>query len=145
MAKTRRPAGSSTTKGGVIPTNLSAMSKHAIVELSLIKEEPKVTLWYVSVLEAYNAMNLTEEASDHCLETITRLIRYENLAPLTDEPLEWVKVGDGIWQSIRNYNAYSNNEGKTFKLHSDNNDVEHKTMSMKELEEEIGKLNENQV
>lgn len=108
------------------------MSKHAIVELSLIKEEPKIVLWYVSVLEAYNAMNLTEEASDHCLRTLNRLIRYENLAPLTDEPLEWVKVGDNIWQSIRNYDAYSNNGGKTFKLHSENNDVEHGTIKMEE-------------
>jgi hypothetical protein len=130
MGKKQKHVGSSTTKGGVIPTNLSAMSKHAIVELSLIKEEPKIVLWYVSVLEAYNIMQLTEEASDHCLETLTRLIRYENLAPLTDEPMEWVKVGDDIWQSIRNYDAYSNNGGKTFKLHSENNDVEHATMKM---------------
>ena len=130
MGKKQKHVGSSTTKGGVIPTNLSAMSKHAIVELSLIKEEPKIVLWYVSVLEAYNIMQLTEEASDHCLETLTRLIRYENLAPLTDEPMEWVKVGDDIWQSIRNYDAYSTNGGKTFKLHSENNDVEHATMKM---------------
>jgi len=135
MGKQRKQGGRSTTKGGVIPTNLSAMSKHAIVELSLIKEEPKVVLWYVSILEAYNAMNLTEEASDHCLETLTRLIRYENLAPLTDEPLEWVKVGDDIWQSIRNYDAYSNNGGKTFKLHSENNDVEHATMKMEKVDD----------
>jgi hypothetical protein len=136
MGKQRKVVGSSTTKGGVIPTNLSAMSKHAIVELSLIKEEPKIILWYVSVLEAYNIMQLTEEASDHCLETLTRLIRYENLAPLTDEPMEWVKVADDMWQSIRNYDAFSNNGGKTFKLHSENNDVEHATMKMKQTDVE---------
>jgi hypothetical protein len=109
------------------------MSKHAIVELSLIKEEPKIVLWYVSVLEAYNAMNLTEEASDHCLQTLTRLIRYENLAPLTDEPMEWVKVGDDLWQSIRNYDAFSNNAGKTYKLYSENNDIEHKSFSEEDI------------
>jgi hypothetical protein len=104
------------------------MSKHAIVELSLIQEDSKVILWYVSVLEAYNAMNLTEEASDHCLQVINRLIRYENLAPLTDEPMEWVKIGDDYWQSIRCYDAYSKNGGETYKLHSENNDVEHATI-----------------
>ena len=136
MGKQRKQGGRSTTKGGVIPTNLSAMSKHAIVELSLIKEDPKIVLWYVSVLEAYNIMQLTVEASDHCLETLTRLIRYENLAPLTDEPMEWVKVADDMWQSIRNYDAYSNNGGKTFKLHSENNDVEHATMKMEKEDAE---------
>jgi hypothetical protein len=134
MAKAKRRGGNSTTKGGVIPTNLSAMSKHAIVELSLIKEEPKIVLWYVSILEAYNAMNLTEEASDHCLQTLNRLIRYENLAPLTNEPMEWVKVADDLWQSIRNYDAFSNNGGETYKLYSENNDVEHATMKMEKTD-----------
>ena len=134
MAKAKRRGGNSTTKGGVIPTNLSAMYKHAIVELSLIKEEPKIVLWYVYILEAYNAMNLTEEASDHCLQTLNRLIRYENLAPLTNEPMEWVKVADDLWQSIRNYDAFSNNGGETYKLYSENNDVEHATMKMEKTD-----------
>jgi hypothetical protein len=128
MGKQRRAAGSSTTKGGVIPTNLSDLSKHAIGELSLIKEDPKIILWYVSVIEAFNIMQLGPEATDHCLGTLNRLLRYENLAPLTDEPREWVQIGDELWQSIRNRDAFSNNGGKTYKLYSENNDVEHDTL-----------------
>jgi hypothetical protein len=127
MGKQRRVAGSSTTKGGVIPTNLSDLSKHAIGELSLIKEDPKIILWYVSVIEAFNIMQLEPEASDHCVATLTQLLRYGNLAPLTDEPKEWVQIGDELWQSIRNRDAFSNNGGKTYKLYSENNDVEHET------------------
>jgi hypothetical protein len=41
MAKQRKVGGSSTTKGGVIPTNLSDLSKHAIGELSLIQRRSK--------------------------------------------------------------------------------------------------------
>ncbi len=67
MGKQRKVVGSSTTKGGVIPTNLSDLSKHAIGELSLIKEDPKIILWYVSVIEAFNIMQLPQEAADHCL------------------------------------------------------------------------------
>jgi hypothetical protein len=132
MGKQRRAAGNSTTKGGVIPTNLSDLSKHAIGELSLIKEDPKIILWYVSVIEAFNIMQLPQEAADHCVATLTQLLRYGNLAPLTDEPREWVQIGDELWQSIRNRDAFSNNGGKTYKLYSENNDVEHQTMKMGE-------------
>ena len=128
MGKQRRVAGNSTTKGGVIPTNLSDLSKHAIGELSLIKEDPKIILWYVSVIEAFNIMQLPAEASDHCVATLTQLLRYGNLAPLTDEPREWIQIGDELWQSIRNRDAFSNNGGKTYKLYSENNDVEHETL-----------------
>ena len=103
------------------------MSKHAIGELSLIKEDPKIILWYVSVIEAFNIMQLPPEASDHCVGTLTQLLRYGNLAPLTDEPKEWIQIGDELWQSIRNRDAFSNNGGKTYKLYSENNDVEHET------------------
>jgi len=48
--------------------------------------------------------------------------------------MEWVKVGEDIWQSIRNYDAFSNNGGKTFKLHSERNDVEHATMKMEQTD-----------
>jgi hypothetical protein len=130
MGKQRRVVGSSTTKGGVIPTNLSDLSKHAIGELSLIKEDPKIILWYVSVIEAFNIMQLPPEASDHCVATLTQLLRYGNLAPLTDEPKEWIQIGDELWQSIRNRDAFSNNGGTTYKLYSQNNDVEHQTMRM---------------
>ena len=128
MGKQRKVVGSSTTKGGVIPTNLSDLSKHAIGELSLIKEDPKIILWYVSVIEAFNIMQLPAEASDHCVATLTQLLRYGNLAPLTDEPKEWIQIGDELWQSIRNRDAFSNNGGKTYKLYSENNDVEHETL-----------------
>ena len=130
MGKQRRVAGSSTTKGGVIPTNLSDLSKHAIGELSLIKEDPKIILWYVSVIEAFNIMQLPPEASDHCVATLTQLLRYGNLAPLTDEPKEWIQIGDDLWQSIRNRDAFSNNGGLTYKLYSENNHLEHQTMKM---------------
>ena len=137
MGKQRRVAGSSTTKGGVIPTNLSDLSKHAIGELSLIKEDPKIILWYVSVIEAFNIMQLQPDASDHCVATLTQLLRYGNLAPLTDEPKEWVQIGDELWQSIRNRDAFSNNGGTTYKLYSQNNDIEHQTMKVKEGIEDV--------
>ncbi len=79
-------------------------------------------------------MQLGPEATDHCIGTLSQLLRYGNLAPLTNEPKEWVQIGDNLWQSIRNRDAFSNNGGKTFKLYSANNDVEHETMKMEQTD-----------
>lgn len=136
MAKTQKRGGTSTTKGGVIPTNLSDLSKHAIGELSLIKEDPKIILWYVSVIEAFNIMQLPQDAADHCIGTLSQLLKYQNLAPLTNEPREWVQIGDELWQSIRNRDAFSNNGGTTYKLYSENSSVEYKTMKMEQTDAE---------
>jgi hypothetical protein len=81
-------------------------------------------------------MQLEPEATDHCLGTLNQLLRYGNLAPLTDEPKEWIQIDDNLWQSIRNRDAFSNNGGTTYKLYSQNNDVEHQTM--KTGEENVG-------
>lgn len=135
QGKQKRVINPKKTVGGVLPAHLSDLSKHAIVELSLIKEDSKVMLWYVSVLEAYAAFNHTIQTTEHTIGVLNRLMRYENLAPLTDEPLEWVLVGTDMWQSTRNFDAFSNNGGKTYKLYSENNDIEHKSFSKEDIKD----------
>jgi len=56
----------------------------------------------------------------------TRLMRFEPLTPLTDDPDEWMHVAEeaagaapGLWQSRRNPEAFSNDGGKTHYTLSD--------------------------
>ena len=56
------------------------------------------------------------------LDIASRLMRYEPLTPLTDDPAEWwLHAGDGtaghpdLWQSRRDPAAFSNDGGKTYK------------------------------
>jgi hypothetical protein len=49
-----------------------------------------------------------------------RLAQYKPLTPITDNPNEWVDHGEGIWQSTRDSEAFSDDGGKTYKLLSDN-------------------------
>ena len=78
-------------------------------------------------------MQLPQDAADHCIGTLSQLLKYQNLAPLTNEPREWVQIGDELWQSIRNRDAFSNNGGTTYKLYSENSSVEYKTMKMEDV------------
>ena len=116
--------------GGLLPKKLSGITQHGIGELNLINEDPKIIIWYTSVLEAFSALNHTAESAAHTAEVLYRLFKYENLFPLTDHPKEWEEVKPGVWQSQRNFDAYSTNGGKTYKLFSENNDVEHDTLKL---------------
>lgn len=48
-----------------------------------------------------------------------RLVMFEPLGPLTDDPDEWVEVTDGLWQSRRQSEAFSRDGGKTYRLNGD--------------------------
>ena len=43
-----------------------------------------------------------------------RLVMFQPLGPLTDDPDEWVEVADGLWQSRRKPEAFSRDGGKTY-------------------------------
>ena len=48
-----------------------------------------------------------------------RLVMFKPLGPLTDDPDEWVEVADGLWQSRRQSQAFSQDGGKTYRLNDD--------------------------
>lgn len=58
-------------------------------------------------------------------DLFSRLARYENLTPLTDDPGEWNHIAEPIagqpdlWQSSRRPDAFSNDAGKTYYLLGD--------------------------
>lgn len=57
------------------------------------------------------------------MDWLGRLLRFENLAPLTDDPGEWNNVSDmaghEMWQSRRCAEAFSSDGGKTYWLLSE--------------------------
>ncbi len=54
---------------------------------------------------------------------LEKVLRYEPLTPLTDDPAEWNAVGEGVWQSRRNSEAFSDDGGKTYTLLSERQPV----------------------
>jgi hypothetical protein len=57
------------------------------------------------------------------VDWLTRLLRFENLSPLTSDPAEWTNVsdvsGDPLWQSKRCSEAFSDDGGRTYWLLSE--------------------------
>ena len=72
--------------------------------------------------------------AEHTTQTLERLLRYRNLSPLTDDPDEWLDVSkyfeeEGeVLQSKRNFEAFSQDGGKTYYLLSESKLVSHQTV-----------------
>lgn len=47
-------------------------------------------------------------------QVLGKLLTFDNLTPLTDDPAEWVEVGDGMYQNIRNSKNFSHDGGRSY-------------------------------
>lgn len=97
----------------------SPLVAHARRELERIGEdfiEPQLR-----VVRAFAEAGHSGASAAAALAQLERLLRFENLAPLTDDPSEWIdhtaiSGGEPTWQSTRNPQAFSQDGGKTYYL-----------------------------
>lgn len=96
-------------------TNLAG---HARRELELIGEDPKYVDSIVRAIEAFADYGHSGGSAEIAVEQLTRLLRFENLAPITDNPADWEDrsgiSGYPVWQNRRNPKLMSENCGKTY-------------------------------
>lgn len=104
----------------------SPLVAHARHELELIGEEPEVIDWYLRVIKEYTSFGHSGGSHMAIMPCLTRLLNFEPLTPLTNDPKEWYhhapEVWDGkngVWQNIRNGEAFSEDGGETYTLNGD--------------------------
>lgn len=109
------------------PSNLVA---HAYRELMIIGEDPEVVKGLLSAVSAFAGMGHSGGSAWICAQVLTKLITYDNLSPLTDDPEEWTYHSpeiwgepNGIWQSQRKSSAFSIDNGVTYYLLSELGDA----------------------
>ena len=114
---------------------------HARRELELLGEEPEIVEGYLKMIQIFADMGHSGGSASVFIPTLTRLLWFKNLTPLTDDPDEWVHhtaevwgEPGGVWQNVRNGEAFSDDGGKTYTL-----------LSEKDLARESGKLVHNSV
>ena len=105
---------------------MSNLVDHARRELELIGEEPETVEGYIRVIQAFADMGHSGGSASVAIPTLERLMSYKNLSPLTDDPAEWffhdAEMWDGkngVWQNLRNSEAFSHDGGKTYYLLSE--------------------------
>jgi len=87
---------------------------HARRELNIIGEEPDIIEGYLKVIQAFADMRHSGGSAMVAIPVINRLLQFQNLAPLTDNPDDWIEVGDGLWQNRRCSKMFSTDGGKTY-------------------------------
>jgi len=101
----------------------SNLVDHARRELGYVGEEPETIAGYLKVIRAFADMGHSGGSASVAIPVINELLQFKNLTPLTDNPEEWEEHGpakwdgtNGVWQNIRNGEAFSNDGGRTYYL-----------------------------
>lgn len=103
----------------------SNLVAHARRELEIIGEERETIDGYLRVVQAFADMGHSGGSASVAIPVIERLLNFEALTPINDDPNTWVKVTEEIagvqdlWQSSRNPEAFSHDGGKTYYLLSE--------------------------
>lgn len=88
--------------------------KHAAIELELIGEEEDTINGYLRMIRVFTEMGHSGGSASVFIPTLTRLLEWKNLSPLTNDPKEWNEVGAGLWQNSRNSECFSKDGGATY-------------------------------
>ncbi|WP_030186468.1 hypothetical protein [Streptomyces capuensis] len=103
----------------------SNLVAHARRELRIIGEDKDVIRSLCRVVQAFADMGHSGTSAHFAVLYLEKLLRYQPLSELTDDPNEWIdRHADGttpapLWQSLRNTEAFSTDGGKTYTLLSE--------------------------
>lgn len=99
----------------------SSLVKHALREFSIIGEDPEIVRSIAEILQIFSDMGHSGTSAEVTIDLLVKLMSYENISPLTDDPNEWNDVTDMMpadslktWQNRRNSKCFSPNGGKSY-------------------------------
>lgn len=107
------------------PSRESNLVAHARRELTIIGEDQDTIDGLLKVVKAFADMGHSGTSAHFASLYLDKLLRYQPLSDLTDNPDEWIdRHAEGMsagpcWQSVRNPEAFSTDGGKTYTLLSE--------------------------
>lgn len=104
----------------------SNLVRHARRELEALGNGPEIDDHVIEMVKIFSAAGHSGYSGFYTIGLLERLLRFENLTELTDNPDEWYYHDyslsgwkKGIYQNIRNGEAFSFDGGKTYYLTSE--------------------------
>jgi hypothetical protein len=107
------------------PREESNLVAHARRELRIVGEDQDFINGVCRVVQAFADMGHSGGSAHFTALYLDKLLRYQPLSDLTDNPDEWIdRYAEGmttspLWQSVRNSEAFSHDGGKTYYLLSE--------------------------
>jgi len=99
--------------------------EHAKRELALAGNDEDFNECLIKAVEAFAGYGHSGGSASVAIPMLNDLLQFKNLTPLTNRPTEWMNVGDGVWQSVRNPEAFSKDRGVTYYLLSEGGNEQH--------------------
>jgi hypothetical protein len=101
---------------------MSELLKHAEAELTRSKflgekadhYDKMVGEAVLELLKVFSQQGHSGFSADVTLDLFAKLADWKTLAPLTNDPNEWMYVAENIWQNKRQSSAFSNDGGATY-------------------------------
>lgn len=107
------------------PTD-SNLVRHAIAELDRMGEtsyeEPSMRRAILDLVRTFAEQGHSGSSAGWCVAVLEKLLRFEPLTPITNDPAEWVEVADELWQCARDSACFSTDGGLTYRRLGDDAD-----------------------
>lgn len=108
------------------PTD-SNLVRHAIAELDRIGEtsyeEPSMRKAVLDIVRTFADQGHSGSSAAYCVAVVEKLLRFQPLSPITNDPAEWVQHDDDLWQNTRDGECFSQDGGKTYRRNSDRDTI----------------------
>jgi hypothetical protein len=99
---------------------------HARRELELLGNGPEINDHVLEIVKIFSRAGHSGSSAFYTIHILEKLLSFKNLTDLTDDPEEWMFIGEdvwgaagGVWQNRRNGEAFSNDGGKSYYLLSE--------------------------
>lgn len=103
---------------------MNNLVEHARRELEILDEDDDTIEGLAAVVQKFADMGHSGTSAMFAISYLERLLHFENLTELTDNPDEWTDVSESsnthMWQSKRNPAAFSIDDGKSYSLVTNN-------------------------
>lgn len=96
---------------------MSNLVKHALREMEIANVEDDVRSSVIKMVQAFADYGHSGGSASVVIPMVNRLLQFQPLTPLTDNPREWSDVDSlspGTWQSVRQSEAFSHDGGRTY-------------------------------
>lgn len=98
---------------------MSNLVEHAKRELARLDNDEEFNQTIINAVTAFAEYGHSGGSASYAIPILNDLLQFKALTPLTNDPSEWNEVGEGVWQSSRNSEAFSTDEGKSYYLVSE--------------------------
>lgn len=91
-----------------------SLVEHAKRELARLNNDEQFNQCIIRAVEAFASYGHSGGSASYAIPLLNDLLQFKPLTELTDDPKEWMLVGDSMWQSTRYAAAFSRDHGLTY-------------------------------